>query len=359
MLRQVLESDPLWYQPYPASGSYCDVYHQYLREPPRVYDESIAFLVGLFTSPREHAGVRYDLTAIAAMDFVCWPSWRIWVYRIDPYTGAVIERYESSNVGTLQIDRIAQARDGSLWERDIYGDLWRRDAATLARSGDTYPSGYWDGATPDAQRSSFTIDRAQNLALLKTNAEANDQVGVYALDTGAVVRRIGVAGRVQDIAPEDERRAWVISEDGVMTLVDYLTGEVLSVTRQPIQPDAIYSLTAWDRHLRRLLTLERTPDAADGAGTTRVRGYWPHPVAVGLTAPLPLTAPRKGRETPILTHAYGDAGEPISGVRVAATATAPGRLRLSSAGTDGAGDARFPLAGDDAGDTTIEVSATT
>ncbi|MNT22769.1 hypothetical protein D3C72_1581650 [compost metagenome] len=127
--------------------------------------------------------------------------------------------------------------------------------------------------------------------------------------------------------------------------------------RSPV-PTAGIVRFAWDRIYRRLLAIEAVANATDGASLTRIRGWYPVPQATHLTKPIPLIAPRKGRQVPVLLRVVGDAGEPIASAGVTVVATGNGSISQYPAGSDGHGDVRALVMCNDTGTVTVNATAT-
>lgn len=348
MLREVFSAaETLWYA---MGGS--GPYNAYLHTPPRVYDEDIASVLAIWVDPAWSMYAESTIRVAVLTNQVAWPGWGAWVYSFESETGRCLGRAASPFAVT---DReVVRAADGTLFVRDYTDTIRTLNPLTLAREGASWPASWWGGAV---SVTAFMMDPGRDLAVLRTSLEANDQVAVRTISTGALVRRCFVAGQVFGIFPEDGSRCYVLAGNGVLTLLDFTTGEVLGVSREPIAPGALTFRAAWDPLRRRLMTCDRTPDAQDGACTTRVRGYLPVPVPVGITTPVPLSAPRKGATVQILTRLYGDAGEPVGGGRIRAALTGPATLFSQTAPVSGEGFATFLAACAEAGDVTCEVSA--
>lgn len=333
--------------------------NEYLITPPRVYQEEVFFLQALAVVERPNPWSRYSLLVFSAQNQVRGPGWNFTAWWFDAYTGRYVDRGDFSNLGGALTDTMNQAADGLIWHYDAWYRVRALDPLTLAPiPGLEIPHDRFGGSPLNQQKPCFVFDRQRNRAVVQTAAEGNDQIGVYDFTTGALIRRIGVAGHVHAIAAEDATRVFVVSRTGIVTLVDYESGAILGVSQLPIAPDIFDFLVTWDRNLRRLLTVVHTPDAVDGDCTTRIRGYAPRPQAVGITPPLPLAVARPGRPAPVLVHAYGGAGEPIGGLHVAFDAAVPGRLLSRTAQTSASGDAIVQLDADAAGLSTVSASAT-
>lgn len=338
MFRQIFQSAPLPYRlpaewaGIPSGTGIGALYNGYLVTPPRVYAEELDKVDGLFVAQETTPTGDAVIVVVGWTRRIYWPGWeRLW-WKFNAVTGEFLGR--GANLAGYYGEDVFQARDGTLWQRTSLSSLYQVDPINFAEVAGTRREAADFGAT---FLGIAMVDRPQNLAVLLTNNELC-QIGVYNWTTGAVIRRINVSGNPTDILPEDERRCYVATAEGLLNLVDYTTGEVLHTLRSPV-PTSGGVAYAWDRIYRRLLAFQIVANAADGAGQSVIKGWYPVPLATHLTKPLPLKAPRKGRDVPALVRVVGDAGEPIAGVAV----------QLSASG-DAASIARYPTGADVHGD---------
>jgi hypothetical protein len=330
------------------------IYHPELITPPRIYAEEISGLVGLFVNREKTPWSDFTIHLLASTQQIYYPSYNFIDWRFDGMTGAYLDR-RVGLPGTLYDYQIHQARDGSLWRTSILGSFFEVDPLTFEEIPDSREMPEKYGAI---ELDLPMVDRAQNLVVMSTSNE-NRQIGVYDFTTGALTRRINIGGIAAAIVPEDERRCYVLTNDNLLNLIDYTTGEILSTLKMPdMEAGAADSILAWDRYLRRWLRFTLRDNATDGACLSTIAGYYPVPLAVGLTNPMPLIPPRKGRAVPCLARAYGDAGEPIPGLQLSAEASGAASISGAPAATDDDGEAIITIACDDAGAATVETSAT-
>jgi hypothetical protein len=328
-------------------------YHPELITPPRLYAEEISALTGLFVKREKTQWSDFTIHLLATTNQIYYPSYNFIDWRFDGMTGAYLDR-RVGLAGTLYDYQIHQARDGSLWRVSILGSFFEIDPLTFEEIDDTRQEPAKYGAIIlDCP----LVDRAQNIVVMASSNE-NRQIGVYDFTTGALIRRINMGGIAKAIVAEDERRCYVLTEDQLLNLVDYATGDILSTLKLPnVEAGAFDSLLAWDRYLRRWLRFTWRANATDGACLSTIGGFYPVPLAVGLTPPLPLTPPRRGRITPCLLRAFGDAGEPIPGVKIAIDSSGAATITGAPPATDDDGDAIVSISGDAAGSATLNASA--
>jgi hypothetical protein len=330
-----------------------DGYHPELITPPRIYAEEISEIIGFFVSRERTQWSDFVVNVIAQTIQIYYPSYNFVHWRFDGMTGAYIDRHVGQ-IGSLFDYQIYAARDGSLWRVSILGSFFEIDPVTFEEIDDSRqePEKY-DAITLDLP----LVDRAQNLVVMKTNNESA-QIGVYNFTTGTLVRQIPVSGAPVEIFAEDNRRCYVLTTERILNLVDYTTGEILSTLKAPeVEAGALASKLTWDRFLRRLLLFTWRDNAIDGACLSSFAGFYPVPVAVGITKAIPLLPPRAGRTAPCLARAYGDAGEGIPGVKVTPEVTGNGAFSGAPPASDNDGDAIINVACSATGAATIDLEA--
>lgn len=364
MFAKNYESDPLrYYTPeelygIPDGTGLDSLYNPYLVTPPRHFAEALqpsGSLIGAFVAKERNPISDYTLQLMATVDSIYWPSYAFRRWRVDGTTGTQLST-DTITANPLSTMQIYQMRDGSLWATVSAGNrFYELDPLTFAEIAGTSQTAAKYGATSINWP---LVDRAQNVVIIKTNNEGNNQIGVYDFTSGALVRRINISGQVTQVFPEDATRCYLVSSNGMLNLVDYSVGHVISTLRAPpLEAGTLDSLYAWDRFLRRLLVFQQRADDTDGTCLSTFSGYYPVPLALKLSAPVAIKAPRAHRDTPFLCRVFGDAGEGISGVKVTPTA---GTSTIAGAPpfTDRDGEAVITLTPDVAGSDTLDLSAT-
>ncbi|EYS89521.1 hypothetical protein CF68_32995 [Cupriavidus sp. SK-4] len=358
MFRQIFESMPLVYRTpaewagIPSGVGLGALYNGYLITPPRIYAEELSGIDGMFVAQEKTPTADAVIVLTGTTSRIYWPGWdRLW-WKFNAITGEFMAR--GTNPASFFDYEVFQARDGSLWQKSSLGSFFQVDPISF----DEVP-GTRRGPDEFGALSIYVcmIDRLQNVAVLYTNNETGSrQIGVYNWTTGALIRRIHVGGIAIDILPEDERRCYVVTNSGLLCLVDYVSGEVLHTVRSPVPlGDVIY---AWDRIYRRLLAFQIAPNGDDGACQSVIRGWYPVPLGTHLTRPLPLKAPRRGREVPVLVRVVGDAGEPIAGASVTLSVSDTASIVRHAAGSDAHGESVTVVHCNAPGSMTLGASAT-
>lgn len=371
MLRLSFTSDPFLYRlpgDIPVTGFPTATYYDYLVTPPRIYGEEYdgGGVIALFLN-QETSVDGYEVIYLwLQQNQRWWPSYNFTLHRWNATTGAYLGRADAGFSPYLSI--LAQSRDGTLWALYSFSGLnaykVNIDPTTHAIVFDATPTYNFSGFSGLIQLLAFSIDVEQNLLLANVNNAP--QLVVYNLTTGAVIRTIQLPGLPTQIMPEDTGRCYVAvasSSDSTrrVCLVNYVTGQLLSVfqVQTAFDPFSPQRAITWDRKYRRFLTWTYAPVTTEGQNTSVIKGYFPVPQPVTLTAPVPLRPPRKYRSTPILTRVCGDMGESMPGARVTLT---PGSGIATVSGfpslTDSDGEGVGTIYDADAGSLTLSASTT-
>jgi hypothetical protein len=358
MFAQIFESEsPVYLLPSERDGIPGFVYNAYLITPPRIYSESFVTVRAMFVKKEQTQYSDFTIYVMGVMDQIYFPSYSYVTWRFDGVTGAYLDR-DDNLIGSLFDYQITQARDGALWQASVLGDIYEIDPLTFVEIPGTRQTPSHFGSV---SMHLPLVDRALDLIIMVGGNESPTQIGVYEFTSGTHVRSINVSGTPAQIFPEDNKRCYVLCSNYLLNLVDYTTGEVLSTLRAPGTGTVAtlgsgYQL-AWDRFFRRILLFTLRDDDTDGACLSTLSGYYPVPLGVAMTPPIPIKAPRAGRTTPFLCRVYGDVGEGVTGAKVTPTV---GTASLTGAPpfTDSDGEAIISLIPDAAGSDTLTVSAT-
>lgn len=336
----------------------------YFTTPPRIYGEEFVLVNAMLVKkePTPNGPITITLNVISSN--IYYPDVGM-TMKYDGVTGAFMGYGEL--IGDALDTEIVQSMDGSIWST-YDGALRELDPVTYAVMRTIAADFFEIPADQEFHGIAHPmIDRTRGLIVMSgypTTVDAR-YILVNDLATGALIRRIWVSGAVAQIMQEDDRRCFVMCTNGIMNVVDYTTGKIISTTRTPVAgPHSAFVVTyAWDFVLRRLLAFNfvdgefgAPPINADGSSSNTITGYYPVPIATNITKPVPLKPPRKGRTVPMLVRAVGDAGEAIPSLPLSVTATAPGAIGPGAQVTDANGYATINLIGTDAGSS--EVSAT-
>lgn len=372
----------------------------------------IAIVNALFTAPVALKTTDFMIVALAMCHQIQWPSWSFGYFFVDGNTGktnylpiGVIEDaiflgsnhwYTSGEVTESagsdyygikaasseahQLTWIQQTVEGWI---DVYlsqlkkiGAIvpdpdsvavnweWLNSVGFLNFTGQSLPASKYGSPV---QLSRVLVDQA-NDRLIRPYYSGIPIVKVYELASGNFVHDIHVSGDPEQIFAENENHAYVYCRNGILDLIDYMQGVVLSAHRAPVPPDTEFigvgdgqQKFAYERRYRRLLSMVATSEErANGLeySTTRIRGYYPVPLPFRLTRPIPLKPPRKNRKIPVLVRITGDILEPISSVNVSGAISGTGVLTITHGVTNEYGEVVLAAVGDTAAIATVTATAT-
>ncbi len=331
------------------------LYNGYLVTPPRLYAEDLDFPLGFFAKRDLTPSSDSTLTLLGITVSIYWPGYAYMNWRFDGYSGQFIDRAVIVGdllAGSLHLSSVTQAFDGSLWGSYNTGSMIEYDKDTYTAQQTVLASLFGRSTCPIP-----LVDKTRDIVMMPAQGGLS-QLIVYTLSTGAVVRTINLSGAPINTCAEDDKRVYILCTGYILNLVDYTTGEVISVYKCPIPPTATYVMLAYERNLRRLLIFAQVPAASDGSGQSIIRGYYPVPLPTHITAPIPLRPLRRGRTAPVLVCAVGDAGERLSGVVINMTVTGDASIAQQPQATDNNGESLTMVLGDDAGTADLDASAT-
>lgn len=338
-------------------------YSSLFTTPPRIYGEEFRWVSTLFVRKEPTP----SSTFVIIMNVTTFNIYGYWYgsIKLDGNTGGVLSY--GAPISTSLAPEIVQSTDGTLWD-SYSGNLRELDPVTYAVINTTLATFFEIPADQLFHGVAHPmVDKVRNIVVMAGYPASTDAryILVNTLSTGALLRRIHVSGPVSQIMQEDDRRCFVICTNGIINIVDYTTGQVLSATRGPVRTPG--SLYAWDFILRRLLIFNHRdalvnfyqtgPINPDGSSPNTIEGYYPVPIATNITKAIPLKPPRKYRTVNVFCRVVGDAGEPMPGVAVTATASGAAASILASGSTNNYGEAIFPLTGLLAGSSTVNFSA--
>jgi hypothetical protein len=345
----------------------------YFTTAPRIYGEEFTFVNAMLVKKEATPNGPATITLNVMSSNIYFPSVGFSM-KFDGSNGSFMGY--GPLIGDSLDTEIVQSQDGSLWStKNTAGNnstLHELDPTTYSVI-DTISGDFFETPT-DQQFHGIVhpmIDRSRGIIVMAGYPATVDSRYILVNDfsTGALIRRIWVSGPVAQIMQEDDRRCFVVCTNGIINVVDFTTGEIVSTTRTPVaDPHESFGAGgvtyAWDFVLRRLLAFNfvdgayNTPPVnPDGSSSNTITGYYPVPIATNITKPIPLKPPRKGSTVPMLVRAVGDAGEPIPSLPITVTATAPGAIGSGARITDSFGYATINLIGTDAGSSVVTVSA--
>lgn len=324
MFKQVYESVVLPYrQPADITGPFVSKLrppmYPYLMTDPRMYGERIYFLNGIFVRQEETPKAHHTVHVVCNMEIYWYPGHTMRHMVFDGVTGEYVR--DDTPTDAISTYDLVEGADGSLWM--AYSGWSELDPLTMKRTGLVLDNSKYGESgnllTP-------MIDKANNI-LIHSGGSGLAYIKVHEFDSGTHLRDIQVSGRVSQIIPESGKYAYVYCDNGMLNLVDYVEGSVLSTFKAPAPTGTLsYTFTgrqkfAYDRFTRRLLACQMVADNVDGSSNTNIKGWYPVPQPVGMTKPIPITQQRVNKPAKYAVRLYGDAGEPISGYGVTAEIT--------------------------------------
>jgi hypothetical protein len=366
VLRPTYVSQPFTYRlpgDIPVIGFPLSSYNPYLTTAPRIYGEAATGSESaLFVNAEDLADGYGVIWLGTVLDQVHWPSYEYRFYRFNGTTGAYLGAVEVDNVLNWFELAAVQSRDGSIYALQqttlLAYPVQADPVAGVSVSADVaFDLGALTGAT---EIEAFLIDADLNLLLVGKDLDPN--LRTYNLTTGVPLQVIALPGFPVTIMPVDTRQCYVMTDGGLLCLVDFQAGTIVSVftVQTGFNAFSAYRTITYDRTYARFLSWVLTPPDGTGQNTSVVRGYYPVPQAVGLTKPVPLRAPRKYRTVPVLTRVYGDAAESIGGgvVSFAVPESTVGAITSFPGITDADAEAVGQLSGVDSGNATVLASIT-
>jgi hypothetical protein len=312
----------------------------------RIYTLYIDFFRGLFTVKNPTYPGEFEIHLVVVTHQDEWPSWGVETFVWNGKTGAFLGMRET--IRSFGIDRMFSGPDGSIWATDIYsfGHLYTCNPVDWTFTEWVVPLNDFGaniGASPVVSPK-IAVDPGHDVLITRLTTNNASQLSVCQLSTGDWLRTINMAGDIQAVFVADPPMAYAVEATGNLTAFNYATGEVLGVLHTGLVSGGFTWANlafSWDPFMRRILYCHRDPDTLpDGDCNTRVKGYYPVPLPVGMTPPIPLRYPQKGKTVPVWNRVYGGAAEGIVGQELtytllddAAATVNPGRKTSENNGT--------------------------
>jgi len=280
----------------------------------------IDFFRGLFTIKDPTYPGEFEIHLLCVMRQDAWPSWSVQTLVWDGRTGAY--KGMRQNITSFTIAFMFSAPDGTIWATSLYDyGLLKVDPVTWRTT--QHPVLLTDfganigstGAFPGT--GTFAVDPGRDVVITRLHENTSSQLSVCRLSNGDWLRTINVAGNIEFLFIAEPPMAYAVETTGNLTAFNYATGEVLGVLHTGLVSGGFtWANTAftWDPFMRRVLFCYNSPDTLpDGICTTKVKGYYPVALPVGMTPPIPLRSPQKGKTVPVFNRVYGGAAEGIVG----------------------------------------------
>lgn len=346
MLKQIFQTVTL---PYFKRGDYwvnffgAD-YHANV-EP---YIEKLNSVKGFFSYPAATLNSPSSIYVVTLNNVSWWPSWGIAFHRFDGTNGSYVLRMPlSSNIGAAFLGQVWKSRGGKLFWGDIFGqsatEFTLGDIATAPVYEDPENKDWWTfgGMTiTDAHFGINGLGFSGDIAIDDISDRflngSGGTLGVYTLSSGEFLYAVDFPAGISALALEDENNVYILLDNRVLVLYDYVRKVVLGVAKLPTDTLTNPVKLTWDAIYRRLLFFDQTPDNADGSSTARAKGFRNVPQPTRLTKPIPLRVPRHGRVIPVMSQVVDDMNKGVGGYVVNSTVYGAGTL-VGIPFTDGKG----------------------
>ena len=337
MFKQIYQSDPIQYfeERFMEPG-FGPQFAQTLPNDPSPWGETVRGIQGIFAYREKTAASDVTIKVLTSNYIRNFPWVVFRLYSLDPVSGKflndpITNSPKVSFNGNVLINEMINEADGTprvAWIAPLVWHIYDMVGKKIDRNSPPIDGAFYDPSATIME--TFLADRQENRFIRPEGGAAQSPaIEVFNLTTAELLKTINISGIPRQIFPENERHLYLFCKNGMMNLVDYIQGKVISTFRAPYEigyselffQDG-HQLFSYDRFYRRLLSLTKTPDnPTTKQCTIAVKGWYPVPVAVRIMKPIPLVAPRTNRPVPYLTRIFSDVGEPISGANIAAVAS--------------------------------------
>lgn len=290
-----------------AGEEYNFMYNLYLIQPPRTFQESVAYMKGFFYEPSNDY-----LVAYAMLNTVRWPGWAVDCFYWDAGTGTYVGRVGAG--GSFSFSWANHPASGDL--NKVY---------TTMNSGPQIYEVPWNSLSPaaggwSANPSTWTPSRLFSHAVVNRGdgllcGVSGVALEVWDLNSGPSLRTsLRLPEGLGYLAYEDRDRVWMVTSSGLVAKADYKLGrwEALTSIQNP-SSDATGYFCAFDTKRKRFVVLRQRPDAADGSCQCQLEFYRPLIMSTMLTDPVPVTPLRQGENVQFVSHLVGAVGEGVVG----------------------------------------------
>jgi len=290
----------------------------------RIYGEYVASVRGMATIKSPVYPGEFEIWLYTMTTTDDWPSWNTVLMIFNGKTGAfigtegnstVMSNARKSGVSNYTVRDIFTAPDGSIWGNR--NNNWLVKLNTQTGTFEEQLSLFDIGGNIGTiwGLSAIAVDQQAGILITRLGSDAAHQISVCDLATGDFIRRINICGRARSVFIADQQVAYTAAEDGTLTAFNYLTGQVYGALHTGLAYSNFTNVAySWDPYMRRILVCPQVPDTLpDGDCNLQVHGYYPIPLPVGMTPPIPLRYPQKGKTVQVWNRVYGGASEGIAG----------------------------------------------
>lgn len=321
----------------------------------RNYDEYVSFLMGVAVLDNPASPTHYEIHVMSLLQYRYWPSWKVGSMVFNALNGTF--KGWDTRQSQYTIKYVSTGPDGMIWANNNNFTLARLNRDTMTFSNQHNLLNYYGQNVGSNWTSSapICVDYTNDRTITKLNRDKGYQVSICEESTGNALYQVDACGAIIDVFMADDRRAYLVSNTGVITVIDYVTNQKLGALH--IETTPYQRRWSWDKTLKRIITCTLTPDdMPEGDCTIKLEAYYPIPLPAGLTPPIPLGIVRKDKRTPIYTRVYGATGEGVAGNQVTfSLSNTPGAGTIGPArvATDRNGTLRTYFTGTLAGDNII------
>lgn len=374
-IKKVFETEKAVYRldpgPVPRPGGWVPDqggYHYFWFNPIdnyRIYEEYFWYFRGLFTIKNPNYPGEFEIHLVSVMETDNYPSWSVVTAVWDGKTGKFLGM--RPGVATYTTRQMFSDPNGTVWSVSHFNYALVKNDLVNGTQTEHYVPWTAFGANIGAfvnlgVTSPLAVDPAKDLLICRLSTDDARQLSVCRFSTGDFLYQLNLVGAVKATFIADPPIAYAVEETGSLTAYDYVTGEVKGVLHTGLAAGIwSYSDTAftWDPFMRRVLYCHNPGDTLpDGDCNTTVQGFFPVPLPTGVTPPIPLRAPQKGKTVPVFSRAYGGVGEGIAGQDLTYTLEGAGTVSPGRKATENNGTAVVQLTSTAAGPGSITSQTT-
>lgn len=372
MFKQIYQSDPIQYfEDRFMEPGFGPQFALTIPNDPSPWGETIRGIHGIFAYREKTASSDITIKVLTSNYIRNFPWVVFRLYSLDPVSGKFLNDPINNSPavsfnGNVLISAMINEADGTprvSWIAPLVWHVYDMVGKKIDKKSEPIDGAFYDPSATIME--TFLADRQENRFVRPLGGSLQaPAIEIFNLTTAELLKTINISGIPKQIFPENDRHLYVFCKNGMMNLVDYIEGKVISTFRAPYEinsPSVFvlegYQLFAYDRFYRRLMSITLTAnEPTTKQCTVAVKGWYPVPVAVRIMKPIPLIAPRANRTVPYLTRIFGDVGEPISGANISASASGVSTVINAPSITNNNGEALIQATSTANGSATITVT---
>jgi hypothetical protein len=279
------------------------------------------------------------------------------INRFNGDTGEYIDRVQDNQLGVYEGWNVVASYEGTIYVSQTYG-------------GNTWVFGFdpssWTSGPQILRASDFGLGLFNTMAQFSLQSDillnpTSNTMVAYQISTKKAVYSQVFPYAIVGCYMIDDHSCWVLCQNSVLVLFDYLRQIVLGAYYLPPPSGGFWATTVWLYYYSErgwLLVSEQQPNAPSGASQTNITGYLIYPSAVRLSTPIPLVTPVEGETIPVMTQLVDSLNHGVSG----AVVKFKSRLAVVVEGvglTDNKGRAYLQLNCNASGEAAIDCTAVT